>query len=306
MARENYNELLAFVTVAREGSFTRAAAQLNVSQSALSHTIRALEGRLDLRLLTRTTRSVSPTEAGARLLATLAPRFEDIEAELLALTALRDRPAGTVRITAVDHAADTVLLPALARLLPAYPDLHVEINTSYAMVDLAGQGFDAGVRLGEHLARDMVATRIGPDLRMAVVGAPAYFARHPAPATPQALTSHNCINLRLPTLGGVATWEFARDGYPVNVRVEGQMVLNGLPQLRAAALAGLGLVWTLEDLVADDLAAGRLVRVLDDWCAPFAGYHLYYPSRRQHTPAFALVLDALRWPATGVPATPGV
>lgn len=294
MARENYNELLAFVTVAREGSFTRAAAQLNVSQSALSHTIRALETRFDLRLLTRTTRSVSPTEAGARLLATLAPRFQEIEAELIALTDLRDRPAGTVRITAVDHAADTILLPALARLLPAYPELNVEINTTYAMVDIVEQRFDAGVRLGEHLARDMVATRIGPDLRMAVVGAPDYFARHPAPYTPRQLTAHRCINVRLPTMGGLAPWEFARDGVPVNVRVEGQMVLNGLAQVRAAALAGLGLAWTLEDTVADDVAAGRLVRVLEAWCQPFAGYHLYYPSRKQHGPAFALLLDALK------------
>jgi len=293
MARENYHELLAFVTVAREGSFTRAASELGVSQSALSHTIRALETRFDMRLLTRTTRSVSPTEAGARLLATLAPRFEEIEAELLALVEVRDRPAGTVRITASDHAADTVLLPMLARLLPRYPELNVEIDTSYAMVDIVEQGFDAGVRLGEHLARDMVATRIGPDLRMAVVGAPAYFARHAAPTMPQQLTGHSCINLRLPTRGNLSTWEFARDGYPVNVRVDGQVVLNGLPQVRAAALAGLGLAWTLEDMVQEDVAQGRLVRVLEDWCAPFSGYHLYYPRRRQHAPAFALLLEAL-------------
>ena len=295
MARENYHELLAFVTVARAGSFTRAAAQLGVSQSALSHTIRALETRFDMRLLTRTTRSVAPTEAGARLLATLAPRFQEIEAALLDLVAVRDRPAGTVRITAAGHAADTILLPMLARLLPQYPELNVEIDTSDALVDIALQRFDAGVRLGEHLARDMVATRIGPDLRMAVVGAPAYFARQAAPTTPQQLTGHNCIALRLPALGNLATWEFSRDGYPVHVRVEGQTVLNGLPQVRAAALAGLGLACTLEDVVQEDIAAGRLVRVLAEWCAPFAGYHLHYPSRRQHAPAFALVLDALRY-----------
>ena len=294
MARENYHELLAFVMVAREGSFTRAAAQLNVSQSALSHTIRALETRFDMRLLTRTTRSVAPTEAGARLLATLAPRFQEIEAALLALTDLRDRPAGTVRIAASEHAADTLLLPALARLLPAYPDLNVEISTGAAPVDIVAGRLDAGVRLGEHLARDMAATRIGPDLRMAVVGAPAYFARHPAPDTPQQLTSHNCINVRPHDAGGLPAWEFARDGYPVHVRVEGQVVLNGLPQVRAAALAGLGLAWILEDMVADDVAAGRLVRVLYPWCQPFTGYHLYYPSRRQHAAAFALLLGALR------------
>ena len=295
MARENYHELLAFVTVARAGSFTRAATQLGVSQSALSHTIRALETRFDMRLLTRTTRSVAPTEAGARLLATLAPRFQEIEAALLDLVAVRDRPAGTVRITASGHAADTILLPMLARLLPQYPALNVEIDTSDAMVATALPPADAGVRLGEHLARGMVAMRIGPDLRMAVVGAPAYFARQAAPTTPQQLTAHTCINLRLPAMGNLATWEFSRDGYPVNVRVEGQAVLNGVPQVRAAALAGLGLAWTLEDVVQEDIAAGRLVRVLEDWCAPFAGYHLHYPSRRQHAPAFALVLDALRY-----------
>lgn len=294
MARENFNELLAFVTVAREGSFTRAAAQLKVSQSALSHTIRALEKRFDLRLLTRTTRSVSPTEAGQRLLATLAPRFQEIEAELLAMTALRDRPAGALRIAAPAHAAETVLLPALAGLLPAYPDVHVEIVTQEQTADLAGQRCDAGVWLGEHLARDMVATRIGPDLRMAVVGTPAYFARHPAPATPQDLTGHDCTQLRAPPGAGLAPWEFARDGYPLHVRVEGQVVCSGAPQVRRAALAGLGLGYILEDMVQEDLAAGRLVRVLDAWCAPFAGYHLHYPGRRQHGAGFALLLAALR------------
>jgi DNA-binding transcriptional LysR family regulator len=283
MARENFNELLAFVTVARAGSFTRAAAQLNVSQSALSHTIRALETRFDLRLLTRTTRSVSPTEAGERLLATLGPRFQEIEAELLAMTALRDRPAGTLRIHAPAHAADTILLPALAQLLPAYPDVRVAIS------DGDEQGLDASVRLGEHLARDMVVTRIGPELRMAVVGAPAYFARHPAPAAPQQLTGHNCIT------DGTPGWEFARDGYPVTVRVEGQAMFTGAAQRRAGALAGWGLAYLFEDLVQDDIDAGRLVRVLDGWCQPFAGYHLVYPARRQHAPAFALLLEALKF-----------
>lgn len=293
MARENFNELLAFLTVAREGSFTRAAAQLGVSQSALSHTIRALETRFDMRLLTRTTRSVAPTEAGQRLLATLAPRFQEIEAELLALSALRDRPSGSLRIVAPAHAADTILLPALAQLLPRYPDLTIDIVTSEAAVDIAAGRFDAGVRLGEHLARDMVATRIGPGLRMAVVGTPAYFARHPAPVTPQQLTAHACINQRPAGADNVACREFAQDGYPVNVRVEGQLIFNCVPQVRRAALAGLGLAYVPDDVVAEDLAAGRLVRVLDAWCAPFAGYHLYYPRRRQHSLGFALLLDAL-------------
>jgi DNA-binding transcriptional LysR family regulator len=290
MPRENFNELLAFVTVARAGSFTRAAKELNVSQSALSHTIRSLETRFDMRLLTRTTRSVAPTEAGERLLATLAPRFQEIEAELLAMTALRDRPAGSLHIAAPGHAFDTVLLPALARLLPACPDLQVDIAVRDDLVAITEPRFDAVVRLGEHLARDMVATRIGPDLRMAVVGSPAYFARHPLPKLPQALTSHDCIDIRMP--GGLAPWEFAQDGYPVHVRVEGQLVLDGLPQVRRAALAGLGLACVPQDMVQDDVAAGRLVRVLDTWCAPFAGYHLYYPQRK-HGVAFTLLLEAL-------------
>lgn len=293
MARENFNELLAFVTVARAGSFTRAAKELGVSQSALSHTIRALETRFDMRLLTRTTRSVAPTEAGARLLGTLAPRFAEIEAELVAVAALRDRPAGSLRIASNAHAADTLLLPALARLLPLYPDLHVEVATSADAVDTGLQRFDAGVRLGEHLARDLTATRIGPDLRMAVVATPGYFARHPAPVTPQQLTGHRCIAMRDVGTGALAPWAFARDGYPVNVHVEGQIVVDGLHQLRAAALAGLGVAALYDDLVDADIASGRLVRVLGDWCAPFAGYHLYYPNRRPPAAGFALLLDAL-------------
>lgn len=294
MARENFNELLAFVTVAREGSFTRAAQQLNVSQSALSHTIRALEKRFDMRLLTRTTRSVSPNEAGERLLATLAPRFQEIEAELLAMTTLRDRPAGSLRIAAPAIAVDTILLPALAALLPLYPDLNVEIATCDDMVDLALQRFDAAVRLGERVERGTVAAPIGPALRMAVVGSPAYFARCGPPSTPQELTGHACINLRLTDSGGLVPWEFSRDGYPVNVRVSGQTVLTGFPHVRHAALLGLGLACVPEDVVREDIAAGRLLRVLEDWCAPFSGYHLYYPSRRPHNAAFALLLDALQ------------
>jgi DNA-binding transcriptional LysR family regulator len=283
MARENFNELLAFVTVAREGSFTRAAKAMGVSQSALSHTIRALETRFDLRLLTRTTRSVSPTEAGDRLLATLTPRFADIEAALLDITTRHAGPAGLLRIGASAHAASTILLPALARLLPQYPDLKVALQSD------GDDHSDATVRLGEHLARDMSATRIGPDVRMAVVGTPAYFARTPAPSTPQELPLHQCI-----TKAGWPAWDFARDGVPVNVRVEGQVVVASLAQLRIAALAGLGLAWVLEDVVQDDVAAGRLVRVLDAWCSPFAGYYLHYPTRREGTAALGLLVDALR------------
>jgi DNA-binding transcriptional LysR family regulator len=295
MAREDYSDILGFIAVARLGSFTRAAAQLGISQSALSQAVRGLEERLGLRLLTRTTRKVSPTEVGERLLATVAPRFEEIETELAALSEMRDKPAGTVRITTADHAADTILLPKLAPLLREYPDLHLEIDTNYGMVDIVENRFDAGVRLGEQVAKDMIAMRIGPDTRMIVVGAPSYLAQRSVPFTPQELTDHTCINLRLPTLGGLYTWEFEKDGQKLNVRVEGQLVLNGMNQIVDAALKGVGLATMLEDVVAPYVADGRLVRVLDDWCPLFPGYHLYYPSRRQPSPAFALVLAALRY-----------
>ncbi|MES2115472.1 MAG: LysR family transcriptional regulator [Pseudomonadota bacterium] len=295
MVRENYNDLMAFLCVAREGSFTRAAAQLGVSQSALSHTIRALEARLGVRLLTRTTRSVAPTPAGERLMATLAPCFDDIEAELAALSALRDKPAGTIRISAADHAANTVLWPRLANFLPDYPDIRVELIVNYGLIDIVAERYDAGVRLGDQVAKDMIAVRIAPDLRMAVVGAPAYFARRPPPATPQDLAAHDCINLRLPTYGGLYAWEFEKNGHPLNVRVEGQLVFNSSPPILRAALAGFGLGCLPEDMVQEHVAAGRLVRVLDDWCQPFPGYHLYYPSRRQSAPAFALLVEALRY-----------
>jgi len=293
--RKNFNDLVAFVAVAREGSFTRAAAQLGVSQSALSQTIRALEERLGLRLLTRTTRRVAPTDAGERLLAAISPRLEGIEQDLAALSDLRDKAAGTIRITASEHAASSILLPRLAALLPGYPDIKVEINTDYRMVDIVEQRFDAGVRLGEHLQKDMIAVRIGPDVRMAVVGSPGYFSRRPAPDKPQDLTAHDCINVRLPTHGGLLPWDFKKGTRELNVRVEGQMTFNGFPQVVDAALAGMGLAFVLEDVVAKHLADGRLVRVLNDWCELFSGYHLYYPSRRQPSPAFALVLDALRY-----------
>ncbi|WFU01507.1 LysR family transcriptional regulator [Rhizobium sp. CB3171] len=294
MPRQPVNDLIAFLAVAREQSFTKAAAKLGVSQSALSHTIRGLEARLGLRLLTRTTRSVSPTEAGERLLVTIGPRFDEIENELAALSEFREKPAGTIRITAGEHAAETILWPALETLLPQYPDVHVEIIVDYGLTDIVAERYDAGVRLGEQVAKDMIAVRIGPDMRMAAVGAPAYFENRPKPQTPQDLTGHNCINLRLPTYGGIYAWEFEKDGRELKVRVEGQLVFNNIALRLNAALAGLGLAYLPEDIVQPHLHDGRLVRVLEDWCPPFAGYHLYYPSRRQASPAFALVVNALR------------
>jgi len=295
MPRESFNDLLAFLAVARERSFTRAAAKLGVSQSALSHTIRGLEERLGLRLLTRTTRSVSPTEAGERLLHTLGPRLEEIDAELAALSELREKPAGTIRITATDYAADTILWPKLTRFLRQYPDIKVEIIIDYVLTDIVAQRFDAGVRNGEQVAKDMIAVRIGPDMRMAVVGAPSYFVKRSPPKKPQDLVGHNCINLRLPTYGGLYAWEFEKGKRELKVHVEGQLVFNGTAQMLNAALAGFGLAYMPEDLAQPHLAKGCLNRVLEDWCPPFSGYHLYYASRRQRSPAFALLVDALRY-----------
>ncbi|MBY5494829.1 LysR family transcriptional regulator [Rhizobium leguminosarum] len=295
MPRPAVNDLIAFLAVARAQSFTKAAGKLGVSQSALSHTIRGLEQRLGLRLLTRTTRSVAPTEAGERLLGSIGPRLDEIESELAALSAFREKPAGTIRINAGEHAADAVLWPALQKLLPEYPDINVEIIVDYGLTDIVAERYDAGVRLGEQVAKDMIAVRIGPDMRMAVVGAPAYFDTRPKPLTPQNLTDHNCINLRLPTYGSVYAWEFEKDGRELRVRVEGQLIFNNIALRLNAVLAGLGLAYMPEDLVEAHLADGRLVRVLEDWCLPFSGYHLYYPSRRHTSPAFALVVDALRY-----------
>jgi DNA-binding transcriptional LysR family regulator len=295
MRRENVRDLLAFLAVAKERSFTRAAAKIGVSQSALSHTVRELEARLGLRLLTRTTRSVAPTEAGERLLQTIGPRFDEIDAELAALSALREKPSGMLRITTAAHPAETILWPALARLLPDYPDIHVEVIVDYGLTDIVAERYDAGIRLGEQVAKDMVAVRIGPDMRMAVVGAPSYLARRPKPLRPEDLTAHLCINFRLPTYGGLYVWEFEKGGRVLNVRVEGPLVFNTIGLRLNAALAGFGLAYLPEDQVQVPLADGRLVRVLADWCPPFSGYHLYYPSRRQPTPAFALLVDALRY-----------
>jgi DNA-binding transcriptional LysR family regulator len=294
MQRGNLDDLLAFVAVGRERSFTKAAAKLGVSQSALSHTIRELEARLGVRLLTRTTRSVSPTTAGERLLQNVGPRFEEIEAELAAIRELREKPAGTIRITATEYAADAILLPKLTKLLRDYPDIKVEIVIDYGLTDIVAQRYDAGVRSGEQVAKDMIAVRIGPDMRMAVVGAPSYFKGRSEPKKPQDLIGHNCIKLRLPTHGGLYAWEFEKGGRELRVRVEGQLTYNTTAQMLSAALAGLGLAYVPEGLVQPYLARGRLTRVLEDWCLPYSGYHLWYPSRRQPSAAFALLVDALR------------
>ena len=294
MARRNLNDLLAFVTVAREGSFTRAAKVLGVTQSALSQTIRALEDRLDIRLLTRTTRSVSPTIAGERLANAIGHRLEEIEAELDALTALRDKPAGTVRITCADQVLRATIWPRLVPLLEQYPDIHVEFDVSYGLRDIVADRFDAGVRLGEQVQKDMIAVAIGPKLRMAAAASPAYFARYPPPKTPGDLTNHRCIAQRQAS-GGLYAWEFERRGRELEVRVEGQVIINTSPHIVAAAIDGLGIAFLPEQEFSPYLEEGRLERVLEDWCPPFAGFHLYYPSRRHPSPAFSLVLDALRF-----------
>jgi DNA-binding transcriptional LysR family regulator len=295
MQRDELGDLMAFLAVCDERSFTRAAARLNTSQSALSHTVKRLEQRLDLRLLTRTTRSVAPTEAGEQLAATLRPALQEIEARLEGLAALRGRPAGTLRITSNRNAAHAILYPKIVRLMAEYPDIKVEVSVDQAFVDIVEQRYDAGVRLGESVARDMIAVRIGPDRRMLVAGAPGYFARAGRPETPQDLTAHDCINLRLPTLGGLYAWEFGKDGRPLNVRVEGSFTSNDPEMILAAAADGLGLCCLPDDHVAPLVADGRLETVLEDWCPPFPGYHLYYPSRRQSSGAFALLVEALRW-----------
>lgn len=297
MPRENLNDLQAFVAVARERSFTRAAAQLGVSQPALSHTVRALETRLGVRLLTRTTRSVSTTEAGARLLETVASRMDEIEAELAAIGELRDKPSGTVRITATDYAIHTLLWPKLSPLLKAYPDIKIEFVTDYGLSDIVAERFDIGVRLGDQVANGMIAVRIAPDLRMTITGAPSYLARRDAPRTPQDLTHHDCINLRLPTHGGLYAWELKKGRRAVQVRVEGQVTFNGAYEMLDAVLAGHGLAYLPEDVVAPYVAKGKLRWVLEDWFPTFPGFHIYYPSRRQPSRALALVIDALRYKA---------
>lgn len=295
MARDNYNDLQAFLAVVRERSFTRAAARLGVSQSALSHTIRGLEARLGLRLLTRTTRSVSPTQAGERLQQALEPHFEEIDTALASLGELRDRPAGTIRLTTSEHAARTLLWPALTGFLRDYPEVQVEVFSDSSLTDIVAERFDAGIRLGEQVARDMIAVPIGPPTRLVVVGTPGYLRGRPAVATPRDLTGHDCINLRFLTHGGLYAWEFEKDGHALNVRVDGRLTFTSIDRILDAALEGFGLAYLPQDMVAPHLKAKRLRQLLDDWCPLFPGYHLYYPSRRQPSPAFALLVDALRW-----------
>lgn len=290
-----FDDLAAFALVAKERSFTRAGAKLGVSPSALSQTIKSLETRIGFPLLNRTTRSVAPTEAGDRLLATLAPRFDEIEQALAALSDMREVPAGTVRITAGEHPAHSVLQPGLAKLLPKYPDVRVEVIIDYGLVDIVAERYDAGVRLGEQVAKDMVAVRIGPDIRMAVVSSPKYFQRYSAPHSPEDLTDHNCINMRFPTHGGIYSWEFEKAGRELKVRVDGQLVFNALKPRLESALQGIGLAYMPEDIATPYIGSGELIRVLEDWCPPFSGYHLYYPSRRHSSPVFSLLVEALRY-----------
>lgn len=294
MPRDSYNDLLAFIQVAQQGSFTRAAAQMGVSPSALSHAIRALEARLDVRLLTRTTRSVSTTDAGDRLLASVAPHFEDIDAELAAVSELRKKPSGTIRITAAEFPATYLIWPKLSKVLPDYPDITVEVTVDYNRTDIVSERYDAGVRLGDEVAKDMIAVRISADQRIAVVGSPAYFANRPKPKKPADLAEHSCINLRLPTHGGLLPWDFQKGKKVIKVRVTGQWIYNSSTPVLRAALAGQGLAFIPEEMALEHLAKGELIRVLDDWCQPYPGYHLYYPSRRQTSAALAVVVEALR------------
>lgn len=295
MLRDNFNDLFYFIVVARERSFTRAAAKLGLSQSALSHSIRGLEERLKIRLLTRTTRSVAPTQAGEFLINSIAPRFADIENELIMLSNMSENIAGNIRITLGEHALQSTVWPALKPFLQTYPDVHVELVIDNTLTDIVSGRFDAGVRLGEQVARDMVAVRIGPDWRMVVVGAPDYFSRYGKPQTPHDLQNHNCINLRLPTLGGLYVWEFSKNGQQLRVKVEGQLTFTNLSSRLDAALSGMGLAFVPEDCVKQDIADGKLLTALDEWCEPLPGYYLYYPSRRQHTPAFARLIETLRY-----------
>lgn len=294
MARDNINDILVFLAVARERSFTRAAARLGMTQSALSHTVRTLEARLGVRLLTRTTRSVSPTEAGERLLQNVAPRLEEIEAEIAAVSDLGDKPSGTVRITAIDHVIDDVLWPRIAPLLPQYPDLHVEFSADYRIVDIAAERYDIGVRHGDQVDKDMIAVRLTPDVRMRIVGAPAYFARRPLPASVADLMKHNCINLRLASSGGIYAWELKHEGQDIEARVRGQAVFSTANHILKAALDGAGLGFLPEEMVGEHVRGGRLLSVMEDWCPLWPGLHAYYPSRRNSSRALALVIDAIR------------
>ncbi|MBK5122198.1 LysR family transcriptional regulator [Burkholderia sp. R-69980] len=295
MSRENFHDLVAFVNVVREGSFTRAAALLGVSPSALSHAVSGLEARLGTQLIIRNTRKLTTTEAGNRLFLNVAPRFEEIDAEVVAVEELRDKPAGTIRITATEHAANSILWPKLSKVIQNYPGITVELTVDYSLSDIVSQRYDVGVRLGDRVAKDMIAVRIGPDLRIAVVASSSYFAKRTKPKEPQDLAEHNCVNLRLPTHGALLPWDFEKDHHEVKARVNGQWVFSSSEPILRAALAGHGLAFVPEDMALEHIAAGRLIRVMDDWCQPYPGYHLYYPSRRQSSRALGVVVEALRY-----------
>jgi DNA-binding transcriptional LysR family regulator len=294
VARENINDIVVFIAVARERSFTRAAAKLGMTQSALSHIMRSLEARLGVRLLTRTTRSVSPTEAGERLLQNVAPRLEEIEAEIAAISDMSEKPAGTVRITAIDNVIEKILWPRLAPILPKYPDLHVEFNADYRMLDIAADRYDIGVRYGDQVEKDMIAVRLTPDVQTVIVGSPGYFEWHTRPTTPQELQKHNCITLRLASSGGIYAWELEKDGKAIELKVHGQAVFTMGSHMADAAVSGCGLAYLTEDLAAPYLADGRLISVMQDWCPKFPGLHAYYPSRRNTSRALSLVIDTIR------------
>jgi DNA-binding transcriptional LysR family regulator len=297
MRKGDFSDLAAFIAVAEAGSFTRAAAKLGLSQAALSYAVRGLEERLSVRLIARTTRSLSLTDAGEKLLQSLRPAFDHIDNEIAALGALRDKPSGTIRLTTFRHAARVVLWPVLKKLMAEYPDITFEVDVNEGLTDIVAGRFDAGIRLGEQVEKDMIALRISPDIRMAVVGSPTYFEHHARPQTPRDLSEHNCVSYRQTTGGGTYAWEFDREGVELEVRVSGHLVINDNEMMEDAALDGLGLVYLFESQISEHVADGRLIRVLEDWCPPFSGYHLYYPSRRQHTPAFALLVEALRYKA---------
>ncbi|TGR23169.1 MULTISPECIES: LysR family transcriptional regulator [unclassified Mesorhizobium] len=295
MARSNINDMVAFLAVAQDQSFTRAAAKLGVTPSALSHSVKGLEERLGVRLLSRTTRNVAPTEAGERLMRSIAPHFEQIETEIASLSELRDKPAGNIRIACSDYVIDTIFRPVLKDFLPKFPDISVELAIDNGFTNIVEQRFDAGVRMGEAVAKDMIAVRIGPDWRFTVAASPSYFERRSKPETPQDLTNHVCINMRLVSAGGLYAWEFAKNGRELNVRVEGQLAFNSVLPLLNASLDGHGLAYLPDELSRPYIESGQLVEVLADWCPKIQGYHLYYPSRRQTSPAFAAFLSAIRY-----------
>lgn len=294
MIRDNLNDLVAFVAVAREGSFTKAAAKLGVSQSALSHTIKGLEKRLGIRLLARSTRSVSPTEAGQRLLVTVGPRIDEIENEISIISEVSGKPSGTIRITTPEHAVIQYVWPKIESVLKKYPDINLEISFDNKLVDIVAERYDMGIRIGESVPKDMVAIRISPELEMAAVATPEYFKSISRPKIPEDLKNHNCINLRLPTYGGLYIWDFSDGKNDITIRVKGQLIFSSASQIKRACLAGLGIAYLPYDMMKDDVEQGKLIRVLSDWCPPFPGYHIYYPNRREPSSAFTTIIEALR------------